>query len=676
MVAMLFLAKVFALATSVTAAAFPNSNLKTSRSSPIIQSRAESTYLPSYEYIVVGSGPGGGPLAARLAIAGHSVLLIEAGDDQGSSIQQQVPALNLASTEYTPMKWDYYVNHYSNVTRQKQDTKMTYKTPSGGLFVEGISGNPTPPAGSSPLGVLYPRAGTLGGCGSHNALITVMPHDSDWTGIQRVTGDSSWAPGAMRKYFERLERVKYSPSSAVGHGYSGWLTTSLTSLGLVITDLKIISLIAAAGSAMGNSWLTSVLSTLLGLGQILGRDLNSGVAGRDAQQGLFQIPLAVDSGARVGPREFILSTANAVNADGSRKYLLDIQMNTLVTQVTFSGTTATGVKYLQGQSLYRADPRASTGSSGTPGSVNATREVILSAGAFNTPQLLKLSGVGPAAELASFGIPLIKDLPGVGTNLQDRYETSVIGKTTSDFAITTDCTFLRTTNDPCLSKWTNNPTGDRGTYATNGIAIAIVQNSSTSSGENDVFITGAPANFIGYYPGYSSDALLDAKHWAWITLKAHSRNNAGTVTLRSADPRDMPLINFNYFDSGTTTDNAAEKDVQAVVEGMTFSRRIFKDVISLNGGFTEVWPGPSVTGEALKDFVRNEAWGHHASCTCPIGADGDPMAVLDSKFRVRGVKGLRVVDASVFPKIPGFYIALPIYMISEKAADVILADAV
>lgn len=138
----------------------------------------------------------------------------------------------------------------------------------------------------------------------------------------------------------------------------------------------------------------------------------------------------------------------------------------------------------------------------------------------------------------------------------------------------------------------------------------------------------------------------------------------------------MPLINFNYFDSGTTTDNAAEKDVQAVVEGMTFSRRIFKDVISLNGGFTEVWPGPSVTGEALKDFVRNEAWGHHASCTCPIGADGDPMAVLDSKFRVRGVKGLRVVDASVFPKIPGFYIALPIYMISEKAADVILADAV
>ncbi|KAK0107373.1 hypothetical protein ONS95_004066 [Cadophora gregata] len=675
MVTAVFFVPFLALATAVSAK--PLSGIsKSFQSSPDVQSRATSTYLPSYEYIVVGSGPGGGPLAARLAIAGHSVLLIEAGDDQGSSLQQQVPALNLASTEYAPMKWDFYVNHYSNVSRQTQDTKMTYKTPSGDLFVEGISGSPTPPTNSTPLGVLYPRAGTLGGCGSHNALITVLPHESDWVGIQKLTGDDSWAPGAMRKYFERLENARYAPSSTIGHGYSGWLTTSLTSLGLVITDLKIISLIAAAGSAMGNSWLTSVLSTLLGLGQILGRDLNSGQAGRDAQQGLFQIPLAVNSGVRAGPREFIISTANAVNPDGSRKYILDIQMNTLVTQVTFSGTTATGVKYLQGKSLYRADPRASTSDSGVPGSVNATREVILAAGAFNTPQLLKLSGIGPKDELASFGIPLVKDLPGVGTNLQDRYETSVIGKTTSDFAIIKDCTFLRTSNDACLSKWKNNPGGDRGTYATNGIAIAIVQNSSTSAGDNDVLITGAPANFIGYYPGYSGDALLDAKHWAWITLKAHSRNNAGTVTLRSADPRDMPLINFNYFDSGTTSNSAAAKDLQAVVEGMTFSRRIFKDVISFDGVFTEVWPGPDVTGEKLNEFVKNEAWGHHASCTCPIGADGDQMAVLDSRFRVRGTKGLRVSDASVFPKIPGFYIALPIYMISEKAADVILSEVV
>jgi choline dehydrogenase len=79
--------------------------------------------------------------------------------------------------------------------------------------------------------------------------------------------------------------------------------------------------------------------------------------------------------------------------------------------------------------------------------------------------------------------------------------------------------------------------------------------------------------------------------------------------------------------------------------------------------------------QQVKDFIKNEAWGHHASCSCPIGADEDPRAVLDSRFRVRGVDNLRVVDASVFPRIPGFFIVVPIYMISEKAADIILEDA-
>lgn len=91
------------------------------------------------------------------------------------------------------------------------------------------------------------------------------------------------------------------------------------------------------------------------------------------------------------------------------------------------------------------------------------------------------------------------------------------------------------------------------------------------------------------------------------------------------------------------------------------------------GGFTEVFPGPTVqTREQIKEFIRNEAFGHHASCTAKIGSDDDPMAVLDSQFRVRGTKGLRVVDASVFPRIPGFFIVAPIYMISEKATDAIL----
>lgn len=623
----------------------------------------------------MGSGPGGGPLAARLAIAGHKVLLIDAGDDQGSAIQQEVPALHLAATEYEPMRWDYFVNHYNNETRQEQDSKMTWKTPYGEHYV-----GANPPPNSSPLGILYPRAGTLGGCGSHNALITIYPHKSDWSYIQSLTGDDSWDPDNMRTYFERLENSEYLPNGIIGHGFSGWLTTSVTSLLLVLEDWKLLSLIIAAGTAMGQGFLGLLVATVAGLGEVLLRDINADTPDRDSAEGLYQVPLAIASGARNGPREFILATANAVNPDGSRMYRLDIRLNTLVTKVRFDtgGTKpkAIGVDFLDGHSLYRADPRSGSALVGAPGSVDATREVILAAGTFNTPQLLKLSGIGPKSELQSFNIPVLVDLPGVGTNLQDRYETGLVGKTPTDFVITSKCTFLRSSPDPCLQQWESNPSGDRGTYATNGIAIAIVKKSSVASGDPDILVSGAPAYFSGYFPGYSTEAIQDARHWTWITLKAHSRNNAGTVILQSSDPRDMPLINFNSFDTGVTANGAADKDLQAVYEGMQFSRKIFQSLIPLSGGFTEVWPGPNVKGDELKQFIKNEAWGHHASCTCPIGADSDPMAVLDSSFRVRGVDSLRVVDASVFPKIPGFYIAVPIYMISEKAADVILAAAV
>ncbi|KAF7715042.1 Glucose-methanol-choline oxidoreductase [Penicillium ucsense] len=632
---------------------------------------------PQYDYIVVGSGPGGGPLAARLAIAGFKVLLLDAGDDQGDAITQQVPALQLQSTEYEPMKWDYFVNHYPDLSRQEEDSKMTYQTPSGELHV-----GPNAPNGSEPLGILYPRAGTLGGCSAHNAMITIYPYENDWEQLASLTGNTSWSAKHMRSYFQKLERNRYLPSSLSGHGFDGWLTTSLTDLRLVVEDQKLLSLILAGATAAGRGLLGGLITTITGLAGVLTRDLNNDLPSRDYDQGPYQVPLAVDvpSYKRTGPRDFVLKTANAVNGDGSRKYHLDIQLTTLVTKVRFDTTgsqpRAVGVDYIRGKSLYRADPRASkTASAGTPGSVNATREVILSAGSFNTPQLLKLSGIGPRDELTKLGIKTLVDSPGVGTNLQDRYETGLVGKTPTDFVLTSKCTFGYSQPDSCLEQWQNDVLF-KGTYTTNGIAIAIIRKSSIAEDEPDLLISGAPANFPGYYPNYSYEGLKDARHWTWITLKARSHNNAGTVTLRSTDPRDMPIINFNSFDAGVTEGGGDEKDVQAVYEAMQFSRKIFHDLIPLDGGFEEVWPGPNVTTETeMKDFIKREAWGHHACCTAAIGADGDAKAVLDSDFRVRGVDGLRVVDASVFPKIPGYYIALPIYMISEKAADVIIAEA-
>ncbi|USP77929.1 uncharacterized protein yc1106_05203 [Curvularia clavata] len=636
----------------------------------------DTTTLEDYEYVVVGSGAGGSPLAARLALAGYKVLLLEAGDDQTNTTQYNVPALHAVAAEYEPMRWDFFVKHFDDEAEMKRDTKLTYTLPDGSRYT-----GANPPAGAKPLGILYPRVGSLGGCTAHNALITTYPYGSDWKTIQDLTGDDSWAPENMRNYFKRLERNRYLPSSIAGHGFSGWLETSLTDLTLIVQDLKVVSLVLAAASGMGKSLLSSLLTTVTGLAQVLLRDINNPSPNRDWAEGMWQVPLAMNipDYKRAGPVDFLRQVLDAKNSDGSRKYHLDIQLNTLVTNVRFNQTEdgktkATGVNFLTGRSLYGADPRRQSGQAtgkGTKGAVTATREVILSAGTFNTPQILKLSGVGPKEELEQFGIEVVKDLPGVGTNLQDRYEVPVTGQSPTKISLLNGCTFLEG-YDKCLEKWEKLPLGiGKGVYATNGVALAITKRASNSiHGNADLFIAGWPAYFNGYYPDFFKNATAGQNHWTWLVLKAESRNNAGTVTLRSADPQDMPEIRKRNFAVG------GNEDLNALVEGLEYGRRAFEDLIPLDGKFEEVWPGKSVqTTEDWKTFAKYQAWGHHASCTCPIGADDDEQAVLDSNFKVRGIEGLRVVDASAFPKIPGTFIALPIYMISEKASDVIIADA-
>jgi len=153
-------------------------------------------------------------------------------------------------------------------------------------------------------------------------------------------------------------------------------------------------------------------------------------------------------------------------------------------------------------------------------------------------------------------------------------------------------------------------------------------------------------------------------------LKAHTVNTAGRVTLRSSDPRDVPDINFHYFEEGTDT---AQQDLESVVDGILFVRKMTARLGHLIE--CEELPGPDVqTREELRQFIRDNAWGHHASCTCPIG---DPAAggVVNRDLEVHGVKRLRIVDASVFPRIPGFFIAASIYMLGEKASDIISAAA-
>jgi choline dehydrogenase len=136
----------------------------------------------------------------------------------------------------------------------------------------------------------------------------------------------------------------------------------------------------------------------------------------------------------------------------------------------------------------------------------------------------------------------------------------------------------------------------------------------------------------------------------------------------------MPDITFNYFDTGNA--EAGARDLTAMSEAVELARKVQAKVVipAVSAPFKETIPGVNIISNstAMLDHIKAESWSHHASCTCPIGSDKDPMAVLDSKFRVRGVDGLRVVDASAFPRIPGYFIAVPTYMLAEKAADSIL----
>jgi choline dehydrogenase-like flavoprotein len=346
---------------------------------------------------------------------------------------------------------------------------------------------------------------------------------------------------------------------------------------------------------------------------------------------------------------------------------LHIELDALASRVLFDAENrAIGAEYLKGENLYRAHAVPAPGS-GEYREARAMREVILCGGAFNTPQLLKLSGIGPRQELEQHGIDVRVDLPGVGANLQDRYEVSVVYRMGEDWDFMKAAEFRK--GDACFRQWEK---AREGVYASNGGMFAVIKKSRQERRLPDLFCLSLLTRFEGYFPGYSKFISAHQNYLTWIVLKAHTENRAGTVTLQSADPRDPPRISFRYFDEGS---DPAGEDLDAVIDGVKFVRRISSDLVQSGHIVEEHLPGHRVqTDEELRDFIRNNAWGHHASCTCPIGKKAEG-GVLSSDFRVHGTRGLRVVDASVFPRIPGYFIVSAVYMIGEKAADVILADA-
>jgi choline dehydrogenase-like flavoprotein len=615
---------------------------------------------PAWDYVIVGSGAGGGTLAARLVEGGMRVFLIEAGGDPRAADQTRlpddydVPGFHAFACENDALSWNFHVRHYASESRQAADGK--YDAARGGVF--------------------YPRAAALGGCTAHSAMIFMLPHDSDWDQIAQQTGDPSWRAARMRRFARRVESCQHRPLwralrhlglDPTGHGWDGWLRTErplpLDALG----DREMVATVAESTRAFVRSLRRPWFSTLRWLrraGDPNCRRIGSlfrASSSSSSFEGLCYTPLSTTDHRRGGARERVLQAAAA------HPERLHIELDALATRVLFDDDrVACGVEYLKGERLYRAHAAASD-APGELRQVRARREVIICGGAFNTPQLLMLSGIGPAADLRAHGIAVRVDLPGVGRNLQDRYEVAVTHRMRAPWQILGGARYER--GDPLWRRW--NESRD-GMYGSSGAALGLIRRSKGGLTEPDIFCMALPARFEGYRNGFSNVIRDHLDYLTWAVLKAHTRNRAGSVTLRSADPRDMPLVNFRYFEEGDDKEGA---DLAAMVEALQFVRGLTAPLIEQGVIAEECAPGPAVNStEALADYVRNTAWGHHASCSCPIG-DADDGGVLDSTLAVHGTRRLRVVDASVFPRIPGFFVASAVYMVGEKAASMILEEA-
>jgi choline dehydrogenase len=379
-----------------------------------------------------------------------------------------------------------------------------------------------------------------------------------------------------------------------------------------------------------------------------------------AAEGLFYTPLTTRRHRRNGTRERVLDVADRWPD------LLRIRLNALATKVLLDrDNRAVGVEYLRGRNLYRAH-QLSTDADGERVTVRARREVILAGGTFNTPQLLMLSGIGPRDELAKQGIEVRVDLPGVGRNLQDRYEVGVVNRMGFDaWPSLRGARYRR--GDRQYSTWR---LLRRGMYTSNGAGLTVVKRSDPDKKLPDLFCMALVGFFRGYFPGYSRALAERHDCLTWSVLKAHTINRAGAVTLRSNDPRDTPRINFHYFGEGSDTGG---EDLRAVIAGIRLVRSMTAPLLRDGTIAAEELPGPAAQADAdLERYVLEHAWGHHACGTCAIGTPAQ-NGVLDPDFRVHGVAGLRIADASVFPRIPGYFIASAVYMIGEKAADAILA---
>lgn len=451
-----------------------------------------------------------------------------------------------------------------------------------------------------------PRGKTLGGSSSMNAMMYCRGHKWDYDHWAEL-GNAGWSFDEVLPYF-----IKSENNESIRDEYHG------TDGPLNIANLR-------SPSSMNKVFIEAA-------GEF-GIPHNKDVNGAE-QFGVMETQVNQKNGER-------FSVAKAYLTPNLDRENLTVITSATTKRVLFEGKQATGVEYLVKGEVFK---------------LVANKEVILSAGAFGSPQILKLSGVGPAEELKSFDIDMVHDLPGVGENLQDHIDVIHTYRTKSNTDTFGASIRGGITLAKAIPEWKNKRTGKITSNFAEGIGFAKTDPSREIPDLELVFV-------VGIVDDHSRKIHLGHGFSCHVTLlRPKSR---GWVKLASTDPTAAPLINPGFLED--------ESDVTEIVKGWHLQKKILESKAFDEYRGKALYPVDAEDEEAVIEDIRNRAdTQYHPIGTCKMGPDSDPMAVVDAELRVKGLTGLRVIDASIMPTLIGGNTNAPTVMIAEKIAEAMM----
>ena len=455
----------------------------------------------------------------------------------------------------------------------------------------------------------WPRGRVWGGSSSLNAMVYIRGHAFDYDRWESE-GAIGWSYADCLPYFKKSQTHELGADDY--RGDTGPLHVSSGT-----TDNPLHQAFLEAGQQAGYPYTD---------------DMNG-----YQQEGVGPMDMTVYKGLR-------WSTALGYLYPSLKRSNLKTKTNVLVTKIAFEKNRAVGVEFVE---------------NGQTQKLFAAKEIILSCGAINSPQLLQLSGVGNADELKAFDIPVIQHLPGVGENLQDHLEIAVQQRCTQPVTLY-NATWKFPHNMMKIGlQWFLTKTGEG---ATNHIHTGGFLRSRAGVEHPDIQIHFNPGAYIDH------GRVAPTCHAYQMHLNPLRSKSKGYVKLKSKDPKAHPKIVANYL--------TAEGDMTEMIDSIKLAREIFAQKAFDPFRGPELRPGKEVqTRSQMEEFVRNLAdTEYHPSCTCKMGQPSDPMTVVDPQLKVIGIEGLRVVDASVMPSIVSGNLNGPTVMLAEKAADIILGN--